>query len=223
MHYRGKDMAYTATYPDGRSEILLKVSNYDFNWQTGYEFVEPIAIPAGTRLDVDAHWDNSSENPHNPDPTRSVTWGLESTDEMLIGFVDYVVDQGISPRPVSLVLGKLAELAENHPGRVWRLDIEREPGKGPEPTAMHLPLDGPGGWYVQFGNAVLPAPIQEIVWDGNQVTAKAMVPGQQMTLDGTVDTATGELDLTLVTPQGEGKVKGTPAEEAKAAAVLPVG
>ncbi|HVS63954.1 MAG TPA: cytochrome c [Thermoanaerobaculia bacterium] len=223
MHYRGKDMTYTATYPDGHRETLLRVSNYDFNWQTGYEFAEPIEIPAGTRIDVAAHWDNSADNPANPDPTRDVTWGTESTDEMLIGFVDYVVAEGISPKPVSLVLGKLAELAESHPGRVWRVDIEREPGKGPEPSAIHLPLEGPGGWYVQFGNMVLPAPINDIVWDGSRVTAKAMVPGQQMEVEGTVDEATGELDLTLITQQGEGQIKGTPAEKAKAAAVLPAG
>jgi hypothetical protein len=223
MHYRGKDMTYTATYPDGRQETLLRVSKYDFNWQTGYQFAEPVAIPAGTRVDVVAHWDNSPDNPNNPDPTRNVTFGTDSTDEMLIGFVDYVVDEGISPQPVSLVLGKLAELAENHPGRVWRVDIEREPGKGLEPSAIHLPLQGPGGWYVQFGNMVLPAPINEIVWDGNRVTAKAMVPGQPMELDGAVDEATGELDLTLKTAQGEGRIVGTPAEKAKAAAVLPVG
>jgi hypothetical protein len=223
MHYRGKDMTYTATYPDGRQETLLRVSKYDFNWQTGYEFAEPVAIPAGTRVDVLAHWDNSTGNPANPDPERDVTFGTDSTDEMLIGFVDYVVDEGISPKPVSLVLGKLAELAENHPGRVWRVDIERDPTKGPEPSAIHLPIDGPGGWYVQFGNAVLPAPINEIVWTGNQVTAKANVPGQPMELRGTVDEATGEIDLILVTPQGEGQAHGTPAERAKAAAVLPVG
>jgi mono/diheme cytochrome c family protein len=224
MHYRGKDMTYTATYPDGREETLLRVSRYDFNWQTGYEFAEPVAIPAGTRIDVEAHWDNSAANPANPDPTKTVTWGTQSTDEMLIGFVDYVVDQGISPQPVSLVLGKLAELAETHPGRVWRVDIQREPGKGPEPSAVHLPLQGQGGWYVQLGNMVLPAPIQEIVWDGNRVTATALVPGQPpMGMAGVVDGATGELDLTLQTGGGEGKVRGIPAEKAKSEAVLPVG
>lgn len=90
MHYRGKDMKYTAHYPDGSEKELLSVSRYDFNWQTNYAFVEPIPLPAGTRVEVVAHWDNSADNLDNPDPTRDVGFGVESTDEMLIGFVDYV-------------------------------------------------------------------------------------------------------------------------------------
>jgi mono/diheme cytochrome c family protein len=222
MHYRGKDMKYTAVLPDGTSKELLKVSRYDFNWQTGYDFVEPVQLPAGSRIDVVAHWDNSENNPHNPDPTVDVTWGPQSTDEMLIGFVDYVVEEGVSPKPVSLVLGKLAELAEAYPGQVWRVDVERVPGKGAEPSAVHLPKSGgPGGWYVQFGSLVLPAPIQDVVWDGNKVTAKALIPGQApMEVSGVVDPSTGDITLTM----GGGSIQGTPAErEAKSAAVLPPG
>ena len=99
---------------------------------------------------------------------RFVQDNLDALDELadytrgkhvaaVIGFVDYVVKDGISPQPISLVLGKLAELAEHYPGQAWRVDIERQPGKGPEPTAVHLPKDGgQGGWYVQMGSLVLP-------------------------------------------------------------------
>ncbi len=76
-------------YPDGRSEILLLVTGYDFNWQTTYRFAEPRPLPAGTRLRCTATYDNSGGNPLNPDPTRDVSWGRETTDEMMIGFVDY--------------------------------------------------------------------------------------------------------------------------------------
>jgi mono/diheme cytochrome c family protein len=221
MHYRGKDMTYTAYYPDGREEELLRVSNYDFNWQINYDFVEPVAIPAGTKLEVVAHWDNSTDNPNNPDPSTDVTWGLQSTDEMLIGFVDYVVEEGVSPKPVSLVLGKLAELAEAYPGQVWRVDIVRQSGTGPEPSAVHLPKDGrPGGWYVQMGTLVLPAPIQEIVWEENRVSATALIPGQEpMEIEGVVDPETGGIELQM----GGGSIQGTPAEEEARRSVVPQG
>ena len=90
MHYRGKSMTYTAFLPSGEQKELLSVSRYDFNWQTSYDLAEPLRLPAGTRIEVRASFDNSAENPSNPDPTVDVTWGADSTDEMLIGFIDYV-------------------------------------------------------------------------------------------------------------------------------------
>jgi len=90
MHYRGKDMLMKAVFPDGRERVLVNVPNYDFNWQTFYEPVEPIQAPKGTRIEIVAHFDNSTGNPANPDPNKTVTFGLASTDEMMIGFVDYV-------------------------------------------------------------------------------------------------------------------------------------
>jgi peroxiredoxin len=92
MHYRGKSFKYTATYPDGRREVLLNVLFYDFNWQTAYRLAEPKFLPAGTRIDCVAHFDNSSDNSANPDPTRAVRWGEQSFDEMMIGYLDYCVD-----------------------------------------------------------------------------------------------------------------------------------
>lgn len=92
MHYRGKSMRYVATYPDGRQEILINVPKFDFNWQTFYVPSEPIAAPKGMRVDVEAIWDNSDQNLANPNPLAEVTYGRSSDSEMLIGFVDYVVD-----------------------------------------------------------------------------------------------------------------------------------
>lgn len=89
MHLRGDTFEFRAEYPDGRSEILLLVTGYDFNWQTTYRFAEPRPLPAGTRLRCAATYDNSGANPLNPDPARDVSWGRETTDEMMIGFVDY--------------------------------------------------------------------------------------------------------------------------------------
>jgi peroxiredoxin len=86
MHLRGRDFKYTAKYPNGRSEILLSVPNYDFNWQHRYRFSKPLAMPAGTKLECVAHFDNSIHNPANPDPTKSVRWGDQSWEEMMIGW-----------------------------------------------------------------------------------------------------------------------------------------
>jgi hypothetical protein len=97
MHCRGQAMRATAVYPDGRSEIIFDVPNFDFNWQTTYTYSEPPLLPAGTRLVVDAKHDNSSGNPNNPDPNRYVTWGQQTTDEMMHLWTDFVyADEGFS-------------------------------------------------------------------------------------------------------------------------------
>ncbi|MGQ0732597.1 MAG: thiol-disulfide isomerase [Acidobacteriota bacterium] len=91
MHVRGKDMKYVAYYPDGRQEILLSVPKYDFNWQHSYELAEPKLLPKGTKLEVIAHFDNSTNNLFNPDPTATVRWGDQTWEEMMIGFYGTVV------------------------------------------------------------------------------------------------------------------------------------
>jgi hypothetical protein len=86
MHMRGKDMTYTATYPDGRKEVLLSVPAYDFNWQITYQLKETKRLPKGTTIEVVAHYDNSPQNKFNPDPTKDVRWGDQTWEEMMIGF-----------------------------------------------------------------------------------------------------------------------------------------
>jgi len=92
MHVRGKDFIYTAVYPDGTSRVILSVPRYDFNWQLLYRPKEPVILPKGGRLDCVAHFDNSTGNKYNPDPTREVKWGPQTWEEMMIGWFDYVVD-----------------------------------------------------------------------------------------------------------------------------------
>jgi len=86
-HFRGKSSQFSVVYPDGTEEVLLHVPNYDFNWQTTYELAEPKYIPAGTKVVHTTWWDNSGQNPANPDPTAEVTWGDQSWEEMLFGAV----------------------------------------------------------------------------------------------------------------------------------------
>lgn len=90
MHLRGKAMRMEVTYPDGRKETLLNVPNYDFNWQITYRAAKPIFIPKGTRLAILARFDNSANNPMNPDATKPVRWGAASETEMMDGWVEYV-------------------------------------------------------------------------------------------------------------------------------------
>lgn len=89
MHLRGKDFEYKVTYPDGRSEILLSVPRYDFAWQSTYRFETPVRLPAGTKMECTAHFDNSTGNLNNPDPTKKVYWGDQTWEEMMIGWMNY--------------------------------------------------------------------------------------------------------------------------------------
>jgi hypothetical protein len=83
MHLRGKDMTIQLVYPDGKSQTVLSVPRFSFSWQVIYYFAQPLSLPAGTRVEVTAHWDNSANNPWNPDPGKAVRWGNQSWDEML--------------------------------------------------------------------------------------------------------------------------------------------
>jgi hypothetical protein len=92
MHMRGKDMTYVAYYPDGRTETLLSVPKYLFDWQIVYDFAQPKVLPKGTRIEVTAHFDNSTKNAYNPDPSQTVRWGDQTWEEMMIGFFTTLVD-----------------------------------------------------------------------------------------------------------------------------------
>ena len=92
MHVRGKDMIYTAIFPDGRREILLSVPKYRFDWQLDYYLAEPKPLPKGTKILVTAHYDNSPANKDNPDPTATVHYGDQTWDEMMAGYFTYTID-----------------------------------------------------------------------------------------------------------------------------------
>jgi hypothetical protein len=88
MHLRGKDFVYRAILPDKTSKILLSIPAYDFNWQHNYVLAKPLRLPKGSRIECVAHFDNSKGNPGNPNKT--VRWGDQTWEEMMIGFMKYV-------------------------------------------------------------------------------------------------------------------------------------
>jgi hypothetical protein len=98
MHARGKDMTYSLEFPDGRKQVVLSVPRYDFNWQLGYNV--SIKVPKGTKLHVDAHFDNSASNRSNPDPNKTVYYGTMTWEEMMNPFYSVVVPAGVDPRSV---------------------------------------------------------------------------------------------------------------------------
>ena len=89
MHVRGKAFRYDLILPDGSARRLIDVPRYDFNWQLAYRYADPITIPAGSKIRATGWFDNSANNPANPDPAKTVNWGPQTTDEMMLGYVEY--------------------------------------------------------------------------------------------------------------------------------------
>ena len=90
MHLRGISARYDLTQPDGTTTTLLSVPDYDFGWQSAYRLEPPLLVPKGSKLTWTGHWDNSADNPRNPDPTKAVRWGLQTWDEMQNGWMELV-------------------------------------------------------------------------------------------------------------------------------------
>jgi hypothetical protein len=106
MHLRGKDFLYKAVYPTGESQVLLSVPKYDFSWQIAYGLDQELVLPKGTRIECTAHFDNSANNPSNPDPTKEVRWGDQTFEEMMIGFFDVAFDAKSDPSALQRPAGR---------------------------------------------------------------------------------------------------------------------
>jgi mono/diheme cytochrome c family protein len=112
MHYRGKDFELKVVYPSGETVTVLKVPNYKFDWQVGYELAEPLDLPKGTKLETVSHYDNSAANKNNPDPTKNIRYGAQSWDEMNVGFMGILVDAKADPTKVFRRRGPAAPAVE---------------------------------------------------------------------------------------------------------------
>jgi hypothetical protein len=113
MHLLGRKMHVNATMPNGASECLINIDDWDFNWQGQYRYAHSMALPAGTKLSLEAFYDNSPGNTRNPnDPPKSVSWGEQTTDEMCIAFLGVTLDSE------NLLQGKTADASWiRNPGR----------------------------------------------------------------------------------------------------------
>lgn len=175
MHLRGRDMKMTATFPDGRRQVLLSVPGYDFNWQLFYYPRDPITLPRGTRVDVVAHYDNSSANRANPDPGLAVRFGETTADEMMFGTFEFVPIDGVSPiKPPNDSL-RIDVIAKQLPAESTYLMtvpfVFRQ-----MPTAITLPRSGDGVWYLTPRPAiVIDVPVTNITWSGNAFTFTTVV------------------------------------------------
>jgi hypothetical protein len=101
MHARGKSFEYRLIFPGGKKETLLSVPVYNWHWQLWYNLTDPIALPKGTKIECTAHFDNSPNNPENPDPTKSVIWGQQSWDEMMVGFFNLKFDASMAAKELT--------------------------------------------------------------------------------------------------------------------------
>jgi hypothetical protein len=104
MHLRGKDYELRVVYPTGEMQTVFK-GKFDFNWQMGYNFAEPILLPKGTRMIGISHFDNSPNNPFNPDPSKEIRWGLQNWDEMSNAFIGLVYDAKVNPKKATYASG----------------------------------------------------------------------------------------------------------------------
>ncbi len=103
MHFRGKSMKTEAIYPDGHRELLFDVPKYDFRWQETYFLKHQFLLPKGTKLFTTAYFDNSPNNPLNPDPTKAIRWGEPSTEEMMGFWLAYA---DVTPVKTNTVLAQ---------------------------------------------------------------------------------------------------------------------
>ena len=217
MHLRGKDMTLTAMMPDGTKQTLLSVPSYDFNWQLYYYPKTPVALPRGTIVEAVAHYDNSAENEHNPDPMRDVTFGEQSTDEMFFGVFDFTPKEGVSPVP-STVEKRIDVLASTLGDGAYLTTVSI---LKPIPAVLHIPRTGEGAFYLGQGRfQINRVPIKTITWNGDAFAFRMDArfgPNAAFTFDvkGTVN-ADGTLKAE-VTPVGVEKAPFSRSFEGKSA------
>lgn len=186
MHYRGKWFRYEATYPDGTTETLLNVPQYDFNWQSGYRLAEPKRLPAGTVIRVRGSFDNSPLNPFNPNPNVIVRGGDQTDDEMFIGYLNYAELGEKAPARAPSFPANLA--ARARVGEAFRLPVEVA-------TATTLSAAGlPDG--LSLAGAVISGTPKSAGRSSVRLTAANAVGSAASILDLTVAPASGAPEFT---------------------------
>ena len=169
MHVRGKAMRYDLTYPDGRVQNLLDVPRYDYNWQWLYYPTEPIDIPAGSRLDVTAVWDNSEDNPSNPDPSQEIIYRGDTFNEMFVAFFEAIEADRVWHQP-SDPKAKLTKLLSAHPAEDTYMVT------GFLPIGLYVPKQGKGWAYIVQGNGMTTVTLDDIRWQGESLEVRTQFP-----------------------------------------------
>jgi len=196
-HVRCKSAKYTAHYPDGRSEVLLSVPKYDYNWQWIYRPVSDLVMPAGTKIEVEMSYDNSKDNPGNPDPNRTIYYREQTFEEMFVGFMESVPVEGVRPKAAPPVQ-KLETILSAHPAG----DSYLNGGLMGLPWGLYMPKGATTGkWYAAFGPVMFTSNIWNVTWDGNAFSFDTTMVtqgggGQSMRVEGT-QSPTGELAGTI--------------------------
>ena len=186
MHYRGKWFRYEANYPDGTTETLLNVPQYDFNWQSGYRLAEPKRLPAGTVIRVRGSFDNSPLNPFNPNPNVIVRGGDQTDDEMFIGYLNYAELGEKAPARAPSFPANLA--ARARVGEAFRLPVDVA-------TATTLSAAGlPDG--LSLAGAVISGTPKSAGRSSVRLTAANAVGSAASILDLTVAPASGAPEFT---------------------------
>ncbi len=196
-HVRAKSAKYTAVYPDGRRDVLLNVPQYDYNWQWSYQPVDPLVVPAGTKVEVEFAYDNSANNPRNPDPTQTLYYREKTLEEMFVGFMESVPVEGVRPKPMG-PLQKVQALLAVHPAE----DSYVNDGLMGLPWGAYLPRDADAGkWYISVGAVMFTSNLWNLKWDGDAFSFDSTMVtqgggGMSMHVEGT-QTAAGELQGTI--------------------------
>ena len=182
MHLRGTEMRIVAHFPDGTDETLINVPKWDFNWQWLYYPTDPIDIPMGTEIEIIAHYNNSDSNPnileYGGDPNRAVSFGLQSTDEMMFGVFEFVSKDGVAPRRFTDQTRNEALLARYPADTLYSIDLKLGPMA--VSAVLHLPAQGQGKWYLSLSGQMMTMPANDIAWDGSDFSFKTkldLMPG----------------------------------------------
>lgn len=198
MHVRGKDFRYDLIKPNGEREILLDIPTFDYDWQWIYYPTEQIKVPAGSRVEIISHFDNSAENPDNPDPEADVYHRGPTLQEMAIGFIECTPEDGVDFEPFAM-REKVTRLVSKHSTEdIFIFSLLSLP------LGVYLPRSGEDGvWYIARDVVMIQSTIRDIVWTNNSFTAEStmVMPdggGVSLLMSGTVDVdgkVTGKFDI----------------------------
>jgi len=193
MHVRGKAMTYVLAHPDGSKETLLDVPKYNYNWQWQYYPTEPIDVPAGSRLEVTAVWDNSDANPANPDSSKEIIYRGDTFNEMFVGFFEAVEKDSVRevPPPPKQTLLSLMSV---HP------DEDCYFFGGFLPFGVYAPKEGEGWLYLANGSSMFTISLDDFEWDGDALRIETQLPTPE---------ASATTTTINVKRDAQGRLKGT--------------